>query len=145
MHFAHFEHYPNRVNIVLDIARGKTTGFNENDRSEIAEFIQLGIVKKTGDELSMKLPIFTSKQYEALLSLIDDLTTTISEETRELCKIATDALIQHTPVAMKKEAESLGWLKMFDAVQAPLKIMMDNDILRQIPNPVYPTTYIWLA
>jgi len=132
-----------RTNIVLDIAKGKTADLSENDMSEVAEFIKRGFVRKTGDELSLKFPVYTSEQHKELLSLTDDITTAIAEETREFIKTATDILIQHTPVSMKKEAESMAWVNMFDIIIASLKIMMDNGTLQQIPENIYPTTWIW--
>lgn len=59
----YFVFSPNRVNLMLDIAKGKTNDFNDGDKSEVAEFIKRGFVSKTGNELSLKFPIFTSKQY----------------------------------------------------------------------------------
>ncbi|MDR0272796.1 MAG: sigma-70 family RNA polymerase sigma factor [Clostridiales bacterium] len=134
-----------RVNIALDIARGKTTGFSENDMSEAAEFIKHGIAKKTGEKLTLKIPVFTNNQYSEFLSLTDNATNAIAEKARELVSVTTEILIQHTPVSMKKDAESMIWLKGFDAVFEPAAIMLESKILQKIPNPVYPTSYVILA
>lgn len=135
----YFIYTPNRVNLMLDIAKGKTNGFGENDKGEAAEFIKRGFIRKDGDELILKFPVFTIKQYNELLSLIDGTTTVIAEKTLEMIKQATDILVQHTPAAMKKEAENMGWIVMFvdGAIVAPAKIMLENGILQRFADNSY--------
>ena len=141
----YFDRYPNRVNIALDIAEGKSDGFSENDMSEIAEFIKRGYAVKSGDKLNLKLPVFTAEQFEKIKILFDDLIKAVIEKMRETVNIATDILVQHTPVSMKKEAESIGWIKARDFSAVTAKIMVDNGILRQAVENEHPTTFIMLA
>ena len=130
---------PNRVDLMLNIAKGKTDCFNENDKVEAAEFIKRGFVKKTENELSLKFPIFTDRQYKDLLYLIDDTASAIAEKTQEMVKLTTDILVQHTPVSMKKEAENMGWIIMFidGAVVAPTKIMLEKGMLHPFADNSY--------
>jgi hypothetical protein len=130
---------PHRVDIMLDIAKGRTDGFNGNDKSETAEFIRRGFVKKNKDDLSVRFPVFTGKQYDDLLTLIDSTTSAIAEKTKEMIRLTTDVLVQHTPLSMKKEAEHMGWIRMFidGAVVAPAKIMVENGGLQRYADNSY--------
>lgn len=140
-------HDDTRIDIAADIAKGKTANFSENDMSEVAEFIRRGYAKKTGDELSLTFPVYTKQQHKEWLSLIDDITAAVAEETRKFDKTAMDILVQHTPILMKKEAESMGWVNIFDIniMGASLKLMMDSGILQPIPENIYPTIYAVLV
>jgi hypothetical protein len=141
----YFYNYQNRVNILLDAAKGQTEGFSENDILDVAELAKRGYIQKNNAVLNLKIPVFTQEQFERLLSVIDDTTTAIEEKTREMLALTTDILIQHTPVHMKKEAGNIGWLKMFDnTVTAPVKIMLDNGTLRSVAAYEHPTTYVVL-
>jgi len=141
----YFFNYPNRVNVILDIAEGKSDNFSENDREEIAGFIERGFVGKDGDTLRLRLPVFTQAQFERLLDLLDSVTDEIADKTRAMVAVVTDILVQHTPVPMKKEAESIAWLKMFDAITAPVSLMLDSGALRKAAQGEHPTAYIVLG
>jgi len=143
--FSYFELYPNRVHIILDIARGKLDHFGENDMGEIAEFIKLGYIRKNGDNLCLKFPVFTKEQFHKIKTLLNDATNAVVEKMREAVKISTDILIQHTPVSMKKDAENIGWLQARDCGFSSVKIMLDNGTLRQVADNAHPTMYIELA
>ena len=143
MNHRYFYDHPNRVNIMLDIAKGKQHSFSENDMLEIAEFIKQGYVKKIDDRLSLNIPVFTSNQFEELSHLLDDVTDEIAEITREMIKLSTEILIQHTPVQIKNEAKDISWLKMFDnAITAPVSEMLNNGILRKVAENEHPTAYV---
>ena len=126
-------HNETRINITADIAKGRTADLNENNSSEVAEFIRRGFAKKTGDKLSLTFPVFTWEQHKELLSLIEDMITVFAGQTQKFIQTATDILIQHTPVPLKKEAESMAWVNMDDIWGASLKTMMDNGILQPVP------------
>ena len=141
----YFFNYPNRVNVILDIAGGKSADFSENDREEIAGFIQRGFAEKAADALRLRLPVFTKEQFDRLLDLLDSVTDEIAEKTRAMVAVVTDILVQHTPVPMKKEAESIAWLKMFDAISAPVSLMLDSGALRKAAQGEHPTAYVVLG
>lgn len=141
----YFDRYPNRVNIILNIASGKNTGFNENDMSEIAEFIKFGFIKKNKDELSLKLPVFTKEQFDKIQTLISDVTDTVVEKMREAVNITTNILVQHTPTSMKKDALNIGWIQARDCGFMTVKIMVDNGILQRVSDNVHPTAFVLLA
>jgi RNA polymerase sigma factor (sigma-70 family) len=138
--------HQNRVNIMLDIAKGKTGGFSENDMFEIAEFIKRGYVRKTEDKLISLIPVFTKEQFfNQFLNLVDDVLKAISDKARSIANNATDILVQHTPVSLKKYAENFKGIKARDCIGIAVKIMMDNGILQQVAENAHPATYIMLA
>ena len=143
--FFYFDRYTNRVNIMLDIAKGKSDGFSESDIVEIAEFIKRGYVEKSGDKLSLRLSVFTKEQYEKIIALIDNITTDIANKICGIVNTITDILIQHTPVSMKKDAENIGWMKSVDCTTTPIKIMADNGILQRVGDNAHPTSFIVLC
>ena len=145
----YFNRNQNRVNIILDIARRKTTGFGENDMFEIAEFIKQGFVRKSGGDLSLNIPVMTKEQCEKIKSMfmIENATDLriIIGKINEAVDIVRDILVQHAPVSLKKEAEALAWIKQRDFGIATMKIMLDNGTLQQVADNTHPTTYVVLA
>ena len=145
MDHKYFFGYPGRVNLALAIAGGSTQDFGENDRLEISEFIKRGLVQKDGGTLQLTCPVYTAAEFARLLSLADNAMDEIAQATQEMMRTSTDILVQHTPVAMKKQAESMGWLSMFDeAICAPVKILCDSGVLRPVTESEHPTTYVVL-
>jgi len=143
----YFNRSQNRVNIILDIARGKSDGFSENDMVEIAEFIKHGFVSKNGDELSLNIPVMTKGQCEKITNMIEtemdkDI---IGGKINEAVDIVRDILVQHAPVALKKEAEALAWIKGRDFGITTMKVMMDNGTLQNAADNAHPTIYVVLA
>ena len=145
MDHCYFFNYPNRGNVILDIAGGKSDGFSENDREEIAGFIERGFVGKDGDTLRLRLPVFTQAQFERLLDLLDGVTDEIADKTRAMVGIVTEILVQYTPAALRKEAESVGVMKMFDAIAAPVQLLLDDGVLRKAAPGEHPTAYVVLG
>ena len=135
---------PKRIDLMLDIIKGKTEDFDEDEKYEIAEFIKRGLVRKVGNELLPQFPIFTTKQYDDLLALIDSTTTAIACKTQEMIKLTTDILIEHSPTSMKKEAINMGWISMFviGAIVAPMKNMLKNGALKQFAENTYSAVYV---
>jgi len=139
-----FDRYQNRVNIVLDIARAQCAGFNENDKTEIAELIRNGFVSKSGEELSLKLQVFTEAQYKEVLALLKPAINDIIDKIQNIINTFVDILVQHTPVSMKKEVEKTVSYKAADCVLVPIKIMLDNDMLYRALEHEHPTTFVIL-
>ncbi|MCL2519250.1 MAG: sigma-70 family RNA polymerase sigma factor [Oscillospiraceae bacterium] len=142
---SYFDSYPNRVNIVFDIARGKKTGFSENDMVEIAEFIKRRFIKKDGDNLNLNFPVLTNEQYDKIKNMLDDIRDDVCRNLDEADKIAISTLVQHTPVSIKKDAENIGWVNARNLVVGVVKIMLDNSILRRATDNEHPTMFVLLA
>ena len=143
-HF-YFFNYPNRGNVILDIANGKSDGFSENDKTEAAGLIERGFAEKTGDALRLRLPVFTKAQFERLLELLDGVTDEIAEKTRRMVEAAKEILIQYTPAALRKEAESASMMMMFDAIAAPVQLLLEDGTLGRVRENEHPTAYVVLG
>ena len=142
----YFFNRQDRTNVLLDIARGETSHFSENDKAEAAELIKLGYAEKMGKALRLKLPVLTGGQFEELLAMAEPVLCELAEKTREAMALSTDVLVQHTPVSMKKEAESIGWLNMFNvAVTAPVKLMLEAGTLGRVGENAHATAYVVLG
>jgi len=141
----YFFNRPDRVNVILNIAKGKTKRLSENDKLEALELVNRGFADMAGDELRLKLPVFTAGQFKHLLVIMEPAMREIAEQTRQAMAIATDILVQHTPVHLKKEAEGIGWLNMFStAITAPVKLMLDDGTLCPAAENSHPTAYVVL-
>jgi RNA polymerase sigma factor (sigma-70 family) len=140
----YFFHSQSRINIVLDIARGKSAGFSENDKGEIAELIKSGFVRKNGDELSLRFPVFTKEQYEKMMVLIDCAATDVAEKIRNIVNVFTDILVQHTPASMKQAADSCSVHHNTNCIVVPVKVMVDDGMLRPAAENEHPTTFVVL-
>ena len=141
----YFFNYPGRVNALLFIAKGEAAAFSENDMLEVSELVKRGFVVKLEEGLRLTFPVFTGEEFEKLLALLEPVISSVAEKTREMADIATDVLIQHVPVAMKKEAAHMGFLKMFDtAVSNITGLMLDNGTLRAVSDAAHPTAYVVL-
>jgi hypothetical protein len=135
----------NRVKVILDIAKGKMDGFDENDTLDIAELIKYGFLSKDGDVLTTCIPVYTPSQYEEVLSILDSVINKATKKYREIMAISMDILIQHTPVSMKKDAKKFNGIKRHDlAMAGPVEIMKSSGVLRRIADNERPTAYILL-
>jgi len=139
-----FDRYQNRVNIVLNIAHGQSTGFSDNDKSEIVELIKRGFVIKSGEDLCLQLPVFTEGQYEELLTLLKSVIDDVKEKVDKIINIFVDILMQHMPVSIKNNAAVFGMYKAVDCILVPIKIMLNNGLLHRATVNEHPTTYIVL-
>jgi len=145
MDMGYFMSGQNRVNVFLEIAKGKMDGFNENDMLEVAELIKYGFVKKEGTVLHVSVPVYTAEQYKQVVSLMDAVTDKVAEKTHKIIEATTEILIQHTPAKMKKDAQAICWLKRHDlAMGGPVEIMRGNSTLRKIADNERPTSYVLL-
>jgi len=141
----YFDLYPNRVNILFDIAKGKSGGFGENDSAEIAEFIKLGYVSKDGDKLILNFPVMTEGQYEEIKNLLEDAILALIKKKHEFVEISTDVLQQHVPPFMKKEAECICWVNERTSTAASVKMLVDSGVLRRKEENEHPTMFVVLT
>ena len=143
--FGYFWQQENRINLLFDIAKGKTDGFSEGDKLEIAEFIKNGWAKKDGSGLSLCIPVYTAEQYERVEAILAPVTDKVAEITRKILEISTGILLQHTPASLKKEARNMSWLKKHDiAMSGPVEIMRSSGALRHAADNEHPSVYVVL-
>lgn len=143
--WGHFWNRDDRVKLMLDIANGKSGGFEESEKIEAAELIKLGFLKKDGGKVSLRIPIYTAAEFKKALTLTAEATEKIAGITHEMVEISADILVQHSPAAKKKEAESIAWLaKREIAMDRPVEIMLGSGALRRTSENEHPAAYVLL-
>ena len=141
----YFDRHLNRINIIIDIAKGRNTGFGENDLIEIAEFIKHGFMERNGDELLLKLPVFTHEQFRHLKIMVDDIASVITDKAMQIANINKDIIQQYAPGLSKNEIENIYRIVFINVSDVPVKRMLDNGNLKRITNNAHPTTLVVLS
>ena len=142
-------HYYNRQNITnvfLDIARGSTEHFSENDKALAADMVRKGYIASDNGTLSVNAPVFTKEQHNALKSIFADAALQIAEEAEKLMDAVSRILKNHIPAHLKKLAKDMAYLRLFeDAVSSPISVLYERQyLLPYSGNGMLPTTYIIL-
>lgn len=134
------------VNVLLDIVKGNTDHFSENDRVVVAELVKRGYA--FSDELGIRAntPVFTSGEYHRLKEVLAEDAIRIADEAEALMAVVTSVMKEHIPFHLKKMAKDLAYLRLFeDAISAPVAMLFDRKYL--VPyhgNGLLPTTYVIL-
>lgn len=134
------------VNVLIDIVKGSTGHFSENDRLVVAELVQRGYVVSDEQGIHASMPVFTSEQHRCLKELMAEDTARIADEAEALMAEVTSVLKEHIPVHLKKMARDLAYLRLFeDAISAPVAVLFDRKyLLPYHGNGLLPTTYVIL-
>lgn len=134
------------VNVLLDIVKGKTTDFSENDRLVVAELVKRGYAVSTELGIRANMPVFTSEEYCRLKAVLEEDTERIADEAESLMETVTSVLEQHIPSHLKKMARDLAYLRLFeDAISAPAALLHEREyLLAHSGSGVLPTTYVIL-
>ncbi|MCL1843684.1 MAG: sigma-70 family RNA polymerase sigma factor [Defluviitaleaceae bacterium] len=143
--WGHFWNRDKRVKLMLEIAKGKMGGFDESEKTEIAELVKLGFLKKDNDKINLCIPIYAAAEYEQALTVTAEARGKISEITDKMIEISKDILVQHSPASKKKEAESIAWLKKREfSMDRPVEIMLGSGALRRTSETEHPAAYVVL-
>ncbi|MBQ7876599.1 MAG: RNA polymerase sigma factor [Clostridia bacterium] len=136
----------NITNVFLDIAKGKTEYFSENDKAVAADMVRKGYVVSNEKGLFVNAPIFTREQHQNLKGIFSDAAVKIADEAETLMNAVTKILKNHTPVHLKKMAKDMAYLRLFeDAISAPVAILFERKhLLSYNGDDVLPTTYVIL-
>lgn len=136
----------NVTNVFLDIAKGNTEHFSDNDKALAADMIRKGYVVSGEKGLFVNTPVFTKEQHNALKSVFSETAAKIADEAETLMKTVTKILKNHVPVHLKKLAKDMAYLRLFeDAISAPVAILFDRKyLLPYSGNGILPTTYVIL-
>ncbi len=134
------------TNVFLDIAKGKTEHFSENDKAIASEMVRRGYVISDINGLRCNVPIFTEKQYQELNNLFTDTTEQIAKEAEGLMETVANIMKNHMPVHLKKMAKDMAFLRLFeDAISAPVASLCEQKyLLPYSGDSLLPTTYIIL-
>ncbi len=136
----------NVTNVFLDIAKGNTNGFSENDKAVAADMIRKGYVLSDEAGLSVNAPVFTAEQYRKFKEIFDVAAERISDEAEALMEVVAKIMKNHMPVHLKKIAYDMAYLRLFeDAISAPVAILCEEEYLLPYGgDTMLPTTYIVL-
>lgn len=132
--------------VFLDIAKGRTAHFSENDLTVAAELVRKGYVLSSGDELRVNAPVFTREQHRMLMELLAGSAESIVREAEALMDTVTDILKNHVPTHLQPSARDMAYLRLFeDAISAPVSVLCDRKFLLPYHGgDVLPTTYVIL-
>lgn len=136
----------NVTNVFLDIAKGNTELFSDNDKALAADMVRKGYVISNDEGLFVNAPVFTKEQHDALKNIFADTAAQIADEAEKSMETVTKILKDHIPVHLKKLAKDMAYLRLFeDAISAPVAILYDRKyLLPYNGNGILPTTYVIL-
>lgn len=119
------------INILCDIAKGKSESFSEYDLEAVAEMIRLGYVKKAEDTFKLALPIFTNEQYEKAYALAKKFVDEeLSNILNNLNSSAVKILSNHTPKHLQEQVSGIAALaKFINAISVPATVMIEKNYL----------------
>lgn len=136
----------NVTNVFLDIAKGNTAHFSDNDKALAADMVRKGYVISSDKGLSVNAPILTEEQHKALKYIFAETASQIADEAESLMETVTKILKNHVPGHLKKLAKDMAYLRLFeDAISAPVSILYDRKYLLPYNGEgILPTTYVIL-
>lgn len=136
----------NVTNVFLDIAKGITDKFSENDKALAADMVRKGYVISNEKGIFVNAPIFTKEQHQKVKEIFADTTAIIADEAETLMETVSKILKEHTPVHLKKFVKDMAYLRLFeDAISGPVSILYDRKYLLPYNNDsTLPTTCIIL-
>lgn len=139
----HYNFNENFTNVFVDITKGKSEGFSENDYALVADMVKKGYVINSDGRLSVNAPVFTEEQHKELLGIFADVSEEIICEAQKLLSDIEKIIKNHIPVHIKKLAGSLAYIRvLYDAISEPVGVLYrDEFILKPDKADLLPTTY----
>lgn len=136
----------NVTNVFLDVAKGNTEHFSENDKAIAADMVRKGYIISNDSGLFVNVPVFTKEQHKMLKDIFAETAIKIVDEAEALMETVTKILKNHVPVHLKKLARDMAYLRLFeDAISAPVAILYERKyLLPYNGNGLLPTTYVIL-
>lgn len=129
----HHDFYGNEryINIFCDICRGEKPTFSEYDLEAVAEMIKKGYVMKEGDIYRASVPVYTSDQYQATISMVKDfMNAQLVEIIEKMDETAARILRSHTPKHLQDQVAAISSMDKFvNAICIPASILMDRQVL----------------
>ena len=141
-----FAYNQSAVNVLLDIAKGSTAHFSENDLAVAAELIKRGYAVQEEKCLKVNAPVCTIQQHRQVKAVLEETASRIADEAEKLKCSVTEILKDHLPLHLKKQAPDLAYLRLFDdAICAPVAALFDQKFLLPYNGDgLLPTTYVIL-
>ncbi len=142
----YFFNQHNVMNVFLDIAKGNTEHFSDNDKALAADMVRKRYVISNDKGLFVNTPVLTAEQHKALKDIFAETSAKIADEAETLMETVTKILKNHAPVHLKKLAKDIAYLRLFeDAISAPVSILYDRKyLLPYNGDGILPTTYVIL-
>lgn len=136
----------NVTNVFLDIAKGNTEHFSDNDKALAADMVRKGYIISNDKGLFINAPVLTAGQHNALKDIFTETAAKIADEAEKLMETVKKILKDHVPVHLKKLAKDMAYLRLFEnAISAPVSILYDRKyLLPYNGNGTLPTTYVIL-
>ena len=103
----YFFNRQNATNVFLDVARGSTEHFSDNDKALAADMIRKGYIISNDHGLFVNAPVLTREQHDALTSIFAEAAAQIANEAETLMETVTKILQNHIPVHLKKLAKDM--------------------------------------
>lgn len=134
-------------NVFLDIARGSANALSENDAAIAAELIKKGYVLQKDGQLTVNCPVFTTSQFQALLSILDEAAQEIAALALSIRDKEAALLAEHAPEHLKSLAQDMAYFRLFDdSVSLPMATLYADHVLTDAKYAdLLPTTYVVLA
>lgn len=132
------------ANVFLDIAKGKTLDFSENDKIIAAELIRKGYVACNDGELSVNAPILKKEQYQKCKMIFRKSANKIATEAEVLMETVANILKNHCPAHMKSQVQQMAYLYLLeDAISTPIMKLFERKYLLPCgEEKMLPTTYV---
>lgn len=144
VHHYHFNRQ-NVTNVFLDVAKGTTESFSDNDKAVLADMVRRGYIKNE-DGVKVNCPVYSKEQHEKLKTFFQPYAEKIADEAEKLKSVVEKILKEHIPTHLKKYSKELSYLRLFeDTISAPIKLLYERSFLSsQTPGEMLPTTYVIL-
>ena len=88
VHDYHFNRQ-NVTNVFLDVAKGITDNFSENDKALVADMVRKGYIVSNEKGLFVNTPIFTKEQHQKIKNIFADTATNIANEAETLAGVVS--------------------------------------------------------
>lgn len=134
------------VNLLLDIARGKTQGFSENDWMEVAEMIERGYVISAQERIAVNMPVYTQTRYDQLLRELEEPILSLECEMKAIVLEIEETLKNQIPQHLKRSEQDLAHLRLLeDGISAVVECLLREKVLTPYrKGEMLATTYIVL-
>ncbi len=142
----YFFHRENVTHVFLDIAKGNTEQFSENDMAAAADMVRKGYVLQGKNGLTVNVPVFTQEQYHMLKEILSDRAVEIAKEGELLIDTVQEILKNHCPLHLKKYTKDMAYLRVLkDAISTPVARLLEQKyLLPYRGDTILPTTYVVL-
>lgn len=107
---------------------------------------KMRITYPTDNGLSVNVPVYTERQFAAVMELLSDATDAIAQEAEVVIDIVTHILKNHIPGHLKKSAKDMAYFRMFDdtIVSSVADLFERKYLFPYRGGSVLPTTYVVL-